>query len=120
MVALGKVEHREPLSAVSLVQQRVDVWQGFDEGLGDGVQASKVVTNPLSPVWLSGPMAEEAQLRALEVTFRSSHVELFLTKDGEDLQDVPQVLLQCRAKAEDVVHVDDDRPMERTSSSMDI
>jgi hypothetical protein len=28
---------REPLSAASLVQQRVDVWQGFDEGLGDGI-----------------------------------------------------------------------------------
>ncbi len=43
LVALDKVEVREPLSAASLFQQRVNVWQGFDAGLGDGIQASKVV-----------------------------------------------------------------------------
>ncbi len=54
VVALGKVELRESLSAASLVHRRVDVWQRFDEGLGDGIQASIVVTNPQRPVRLPG------------------------------------------------------------------
>jgi hypothetical protein len=54
VVALGKVELHEPLSAASLVPKRIDVWQGFDEGLNDGIQDSIVVTNPPLPVRLPG------------------------------------------------------------------
>ncbi len=43
MVTLGEIEVGEPLRPLSLVQQGVDVRQGLDKGLGDGIETSVVV-----------------------------------------------------------------------------
>ena len=53
MVALGKVEFREPLGAPCLVEQCVNVREGLHEGLGDGVEAPVVVADPPRPVRLT-------------------------------------------------------------------
>jgi hypothetical protein len=45
MVILGEIELGEPSRTLSLVEQGVDVRQGFDEGLGDGVETPVVVAD---------------------------------------------------------------------------
>ncbi len=38
MVPMGEIELGEPSRPLSIVQQGVDVRQGLDEGLGDGIE----------------------------------------------------------------------------------
>jgi hypothetical protein len=53
MVALGEVEFRKPLRAPSLVQQGINVRQGLDEGLCDGIKTPVVVTNAPGTIGLA-------------------------------------------------------------------
>jgi hypothetical protein len=53
MVALGEVEFRKPLRAPSLVQQGINVRQGLDEGLSDGIKTPVVVTNAPGTIGLA-------------------------------------------------------------------
>jgi hypothetical protein len=45
MVALRQVELGKPLRASGLVEQRIDVRQGLDEGLSDGIEAPIIVAD---------------------------------------------------------------------------
>ncbi len=78
----------------------------LEVGTGHSRTAATVCRSTATPA--AETMVEKAQLRAPEGTFRGFHPELFFTEYVEDLSDVSQVSLQCRTKAEEVVHVDDD------------
>ena len=54
MVALSKIELREPLCAPCFVQQSVNMWQRLDEGLRDCVEAPVIVAYAPRAVGLAG------------------------------------------------------------------
>jgi len=64
-------------------------------------------------------MVEEAQFTATKRAFGGLDEKLLLAKDRKLLPDVGEMLLQGRAEAEEVVHVDHYGPVERTRSPRD-
>ena len=52
MVTLREVEFHEPPRSASFVQQSIDMWKGFHEGLRDRVEAAVIVADTPGTVWL--------------------------------------------------------------------
>ena len=64
-------------------------------------------------------MAQEAQLLATQRALGGLDIKLLLTQDRKYLPDIRKMLLQGRAVAEEVVHIDHHRPMQRAGGPRD-
>ncbi len=62
-------------------------------------------------------MTQETQLLVAEGALGGLDVDLLPPKDGQDLSDATDMLLQRGAKAEEVVHIHDHRSMQGPTSS---